>query len=60
MVLVFVTTVFAIETARNVSAGIPDLPLISSVLPPILMMVAVPFIAAAVAYAIRLVRKVME
>jgi hypothetical protein len=57
MVLVFVSTLFAIETARNVSAGIPDLPLFTSILPPVVMMIAVPLIAAAVAYAIRLVRK---
>jgi len=51
---------FAIETARNISAGIPDLPLFTSVLPPVIMMIAVPLLAAAVAYAIRLVQRVRE
>lgn len=60
MVLVFVSTLFAIETARNISAGIPDLPLFTSVLPPVIMMIAVPLLAAAVAYAIRLVQRVRE
>lgn len=61
MLMAFITTVFAIEMGRNVSSGIPaDVTTLWSVLPPLVMMLAVPLIAAAVAYAIRLVRKVTE
>ena len=58
MLMGFVTTVFAIEMGRNISTGIPaDVTTLWSVLPPLVMMGAVPLIAAAVAYAIALFRK---
>ena len=61
MVMAFVTTVFAIEMGRNISTGIPaEVTTMWSVLPPLIGLVSVPLIAAGVAYAIRLVRNVME
>jgi hypothetical protein len=61
MLMAFITTVFAIEMGRNVSTGIPaEVTTMWSVLPPLIALVSVPLIAAAVAYAIRLVRNVME
>ena len=61
MVMAFVTTIFAIEMGRNISSGIPaEVTTLWSVLPPLIALVSVPLIAAAVAYAIRFVRNVIE
>ena len=58
MLLGFVGTVLAIAMGRTVSMGNPaDTTPISSVLPPLFAILAVPFIAAAAAYVILFVTR---